>query len=126
MDELTEVRGIGGKTLEKLRPWVRVAAADDPEPAEPAVERLERKPAAPPPPPAAGKAGKVRPGDPPIDVNAASEQELQRLPGVGPVTARRIAEARAAAPFKTPDDLRRVKGIGPKTLEAIRPFVVCR
>jgi len=42
------------------------------------------------------------------------------------VTARRIVEVRAAGPFKSADDLRRVKGIGPKTLEAIRPFVVVR
>src|SRR5436309_15809594 len=46
VDELTAVKGIGGKTLEKLRPWVRVADPDDPYPAEPVVERLKRKAAA--------------------------------------------------------------------------------
>jgi competence protein ComEA len=59
-------------------------------------------------------------------VNAASEEDLQRLPGVGPVMARKIVEARGVERFKSPNDLRRVKGIGPKTMENLRPLVVCR
>lgn len=124
VDDLTAVHGIGGRTLEKIRPWVTVPAPDEPAPTEPAVERLERKPAAPPPEPV--RSGKLRPGDPPIDVNAASEEELQRLPGVGPVMARKIVAARGVERFKAPDDLRRVKGIGPKTMDNLRPLVTCR
>jgi competence protein ComEA len=123
VDELTGVKGIGGKTLDKLRPWVTVREPDDAEPTPHAVERLERKPTAKPAP---SRSGKLKPGDPPLDVNAASEEDIQRLPGVGPTLARRIVETRGAQPFRTPDDLRRVKGIGPKSLENIRPFVVCR
>lgn len=127
VEDLTRVKGVKGKTLEKLRPWLTVAdgSPGDAGRPEPAVERLERKPTA-APPPAAARSGKLKPGDPPLDVNRASEAELQRLPGVGAVTARRIVEARERQPFQTPDDLRRVKGIGAKTLEAVRPFVVCR
>ncbi|HET6573508.1 MAG TPA: helix-hairpin-helix domain-containing protein [Fimbriiglobus sp.] len=116
VDDLTAVHGIGDRTLAKIRPWVEVPA-----PAEPTVERLERKP-----PAAPARAGKLRPGDPPLDVNAASEADLQRLPGVGPATARKIIAARAERPFESPDDLLRVKGIGPKTVEKLRPLVVCR
>ncbi len=123
VDDLTAVKGIGGKTLDKLRPWVTVREPDEADPTPPAIERLERKPAARPAP---GRSGKLRPGDPPLDVNAASEEDLRRLPGVGPTLARRIVEARGVQPFRTPDDLRRVKGIGPKTLETIRQFIVCR
>jgi competence protein ComEA len=54
-----------------------------------------------------------------LDVNAASEQELDSLPGIGPVLARRIVAAR---PFNSADDLRRVRGIGPKKYEKIRRF----
>ncbi len=54
-----------------------------------------------------------------LDVNAASAQELDALPGIGPVLAERIVAAR---PFKSADDLRRVKGIGAKKYEKIRPF----
>ena len=50
---------------------------------------------------------------------------LQRLPAVGPALAARIVETRGAKPFATPDDLRRVRGIGAKTLETLRPHVCC-
>ena len=55
-----------------------------------------------------------------IDVNAASLEALQDLPGVGPVTAAKIVEGR---PYMTVDDLLRVPGIGPKTLERLRPHL---
>jgi hypothetical protein len=46
--------------------------------------------------------------------------ELEGLPGFGPVIARRIIEGR---PYRSAEDLERVKGIGPKRLEEIRPLV---
>jgi DNA uptake protein ComE-like DNA-binding protein len=55
-----------------------------------------------------------------LDVNTASLAELENIPGVGPVVAQRIIEAR---PFKNADELQRVKGIGVgKRYEKIRPF----
>ena len=55
-----------------------------------------------------------------LDVNTASLAELQNIPGIGPVVAQRIIEAR---PFKSADNLQRVKGIGTgKRYEKIRPF----
>jgi competence protein ComEA len=59
----------------------------------------------------------------PIDVNRAAVEELQKLPGVGPKLAQRIADERMKKPFAAVDDLRRVSGIGPKTLEKLRPFI---
>jgi competence protein ComEA len=56
-------------------------------------------------------------------VNTAPPAELQRLPGVGPTLAQRIVAGRAQTPFKSVEELRRIKGIGLKTLERIRPFV---
>lgn len=59
-----------------------------------------------------------------IDVNSAGEQEISLLPEIGPATARAIIEDRAArGPFGSIDDLGRVRGIGPKTIEAIRPYI---
>lgn len=59
-----------------------------------------------------------------IAVNTASAAELELLPGVGPVMAQRIIDDRAAnGPFRSPADLDRVKGIGPKTLEKLTPLV---
>ena len=56
-----------------------------------------------------------------IDPNRAPEVELDRLPGVGPATAAAIVRARDTAAFAGLDDLLRVRGIGPATLERIRP-----
>jgi len=57
----------------------------------------------------------------PLDVNRATEPELARLPGVGPALASRIVAAR---PFADVDDLRRVRGIRPATLERLRAHVI--
>jgi len=114
LDDLVHVHGIGPKTTEKVKPWLQVG--DEP------VERLERKPMS--PAPLLGKASKISATDSKIDVNAATAADLQRLPGIGPTLAERIVQHRANAPFVGIDDLRKVKGIGAKTLEAIRPYVV--
>jgi len=59
-----------------------------------------------------------------VDVNAAGWPELVQLPGIGEVLARRIVESRTNdGPFIDHDDLRRVRGIGPKTVEKIRPYL---
>ena len=53
-----------------------------------------------------------------VDVNTADAPELMQLPGIGPTLARRMIESRdSAGPFTNQIDLRRVRGIGPKTLE---------
>ncbi|HEX4131340.1 MAG TPA: helix-hairpin-helix domain-containing protein [Pirellulales bacterium] len=59
-----------------------------------------------------------------VDLNRADWPELAQLPGVGETLARRIVEARDKhGPWTTVDELRQVKGMGPKTLEALRPYV---
>jgi len=52
-----------------------------------------------------------------ININTASLQHLESLPGVGPVIAQRIVNQR---PFATVDDLIRVKGLGKKKMAQIR------
>lgn len=54
-----------------------------------------------------------------IDPNTASRDELMLLPGIGTVTANRIIEGRSGSPYKSADDLLRVKGISRKSLQAI-------
>jgi len=59
-----------------------------------------------------------------VDLNRATEEELQRLPGVGPATAARIVEYRKeSGGFKSVDDLLAIKGIGPKKLEKMRKYL---
>ncbi len=54
-------------------------------------------------------------------INQASEAEIEALPGIGPALAARIVASRqAAGPFRRPDDLLRVKGIGPAKLKLLR------
>jgi competence protein ComEA len=123
VEELRDVKGFGDKTLDKVRPFLRVEnVANPPNSAssgelEPAI----REPKSTPVRPASTK--KLQPGDPPINVNTATLQELEQLPGVGAVTANSIIASR---PFRSFEDLDRVKGIGPKTLEKLRPFVVIK
>ena len=127
VDELKNVRGVGPVTFEKVRTQFRVGPLAQGLSAEtPLSPQLQVPAPAQAPRPVATGAKKIQPGEPPINVNIATADELQRLPGVGPVTAQAIVASRATAPFQTVDDLDKVKGIGPKTVEKLRPFVVVR
>jgi competence ComEA-like helix-hairpin-helix protein len=59
-----------------------------------------------------------------IDLNTATAEDLDRLPGIGPVKAAAILEARRRlGRFAAVDQLRQAKGIGPVTMEKVRPYV---
>ena len=57
----------------------------------------------------------------PLSLQHASAADLEALPGVGPTLARRIVEGR---PYRTVEDLDRVKGIGPRKMDALRRMLV--
>ena len=72
-------------------------------------------------------AKKLPPPSKPIDLNTATSEQLQRLPGVGPVTAQRILDYRKkSGPFQSVDDLLAVKGISTKRLDKIRQYVMVK
>jgi competence protein ComEA len=81
--------------------------------------------AAPPPPGAAAAAVSRKPlPAAPVDLNRASADDFRGLPGVGPVLARRIVEARRErGTFHRIEDLLAVRGIGPRLLERLRPHL---
>ncbi len=63
-----------------------------------------------------------------VNPNLAAMESLVRLPGVGPATAESIIEYRQDTPdgkeaFTKPADLQSIKGIGPKTVEKIEPWL---
>lgn len=67
---------------------------------------------------------KKKPPDHPINLNTASAAQLEEVPGIGPVTAEKILKMRKSyGPFKSVDDLRAIKGIGPKRLEKMRKYL---
>ncbi len=60
-----------------------------------------------------------------VDVNRADWPELIQLPGVGQILAERVIAERARhGEFRSVDDLSRVRGVGPRTLERIRPYIL--
>ena len=71
--------------------------------------------------------GADEPGDgsDPVALNSATARELERLPQIGPKTAALILQHRRRhGPFKDLESLTQVRGIGPRTLERLRPLIV--
>jgi len=65
-----------------------------------------------------------KPPEAPVNLNTATSEELQQVPGIGPVTAEKILQMRKSyGAFKSVDDLRAVRGIGPKRLEKMRKYL---
>jgi competence protein ComEA len=60
-----------------------------------------------------------------VDVNRAGWPELIQLPGIGPTLAQRLIDEREQnGQFRDVDDLTRVNGLGPRTLERVRPYIL--
>jgi competence protein ComEA len=124
VDDLRQVPGVGPVLLERLRLLVYVGPYAEEEGAKPApAPKAAEAPRAPGKAPPARPSGRKVPPSSPIDINRAGTAELQRVPGIGPTLSQRIVEARAQKPFRSVDELRRVKGIGAKTLERLRPHL---
>jgi len=74
--------------------------------------------------PQEGEGEVVQPQDGRININNATAAELEELPGIGPARAGAIVREREKnGPFRQVEDLARVSGIGPKTVEALREYV---
>jgi len=106
VDELSKA-GLSTKQIDALKPFVTAGAAA-PAPTAP----VTKAPAAPKATAAKGEKGMV-------DLNTASEKELEALKGVGPATAKKITAGR---PYKSVDELSKA-GLSTKQIEALKPFV---
>lgn len=137
IEDLMKVPGIGEKTLAKLRPMVTLGPG--------ATESAPKSPAAPKASDAAttstqadgnrsveAESAEVEIADGeaiprPVNINTATAEELDRIPGIGPALAARIiAHRNRAGLFKRPEDLVKVKGIGEKTFAKMRPWVTVK
>jgi competence protein ComEA len=119
--DLTRVSGIGPAMIAALADHVTLPAASPaaPAPARPAGTRGTGGAAG----TGGGSTGTAAGAL--VDVNRATAAELERLPGIGPALAQRIAAYRdSAGPFATVEQLERVRGIGPALRGRIAPLVV--
>jgi competence ComEA-like helix-hairpin-helix protein len=112
LGDLERVTGLGSTTVQRLEPHVALPGSVNPggsgrEPGRPSQpnrdEKWRRK----------------------LDVNRASAQELEALPGIGAVRAEAIVNwRRQHGPFRNLEQLLEVRGIGAATLERLRPYLV--
>jgi comEA protein len=67
---------------------------------------------------------KKKPPAKPVNINTATSEELQQVPGIGPATADKILQMRKSyGAFKSVDDLLAIRGLGPKRLEKMRKYL---
>lgn len=59
-----------------------------------------------------------------ININTASAEQLELLPGIGPSIASRIVSYRKSHPFKKRNQIMRVKGVGQKTFAKVKDYLV--
>jgi competence protein ComEA len=120
LDDLRQVKGIGPATLQRIRLYLRIAASTQTAAPPP---RVVRRAAPEQPVVEAGPGKKKVPPAEKIDINRATAEQLRTLPGIGPTLSARIIAARQKQAFRSVDELRKVKGIGVKTLARLRPYV---
>lgn len=105
LTDLKRVKGIGEATFQRIAPFFQ---AIDP------TEHFTRS-----------EADSCQQNGFPIDLNRASEKDLTRLKGIGPARAKQIVALRdSLGGFHTCEALLQIKGIGPKTLEKIKPNII--
>lgn len=69
-------------------------------------------------------ANKKKPPARPVNINKATSEELQQVPGIGPATAQKILQMRKSyGPFKSVDDLLAIRGLGQKRLDKMRKYL---
>jgi len=107
--------GVPAKTIDAITPLVTVGSAAPPSAPTSTTASAPTKPAA---TPSSGTKSKPAAGAK-VDINSATQAELEALPGVGPATAKKIVAGR---PYAAPSDLAKA-GVPAKTIDAITPLV---
>ena len=111
VDQLSNIKGIGKKSLEKIKSYVALNSAKSlaiEKAAEAKISLLEKP----------KKNLNLK-----LDPNTATISELQALPGIGLKLANNIINKRENMVFLNAEDLLKVPGIGKKTFEKVAPFI---
>jgi competence protein ComEA len=131
VDDLGKVKGIGKAKLEKIKPLVTVGgkpAAQAPSAAGAAASSAATKASSPAPaaktaPAEAKKAAKAVAPTGPVNLNTASKEQLEALPGIGPKKAQAIIDGR---PYQKTEDIMKVKGIKQRIYDKIKDRITVR
>ena len=124
VDDLANVKGLGKSKLEKIKALVTIGgqpAAQAPAAAGAAASKAATTTQAAQKSPAeAKKAAKAAGPAGPININTASKEQLDALPGIGKTKAQAIIDGR---PYQKPEDIMKVKGIKQKTYDKIKDLI---
>ncbi len=123
VDDLSKVKGMSKGKVEALKGMVTVGAPKGPQPSAPSVP-AKAAPATKAPSAVEKKASptKLAPGQR-VNINTASKEEIEALPGIGPVKAQAIIDGR---PYKTAEDIMKVKGIKEGTFNKIKDSITVK
>jgi competence protein ComEA len=118
VDDLESLKGLSKARVDALREYVTVSTPAAAAPVEAKAKAKAKTKAA-------ASATKPAP-DRPVNINTASREELDLLPGIGPVKAQAILDYRKAQPFKTKEDIMKVTGIKEGEFSKIKDLITVK